>query len=43
MDMLVTVLRPEGLFYMVFIAPLQDWKQFEGAFDQMVRSINFRG
>jgi predicted Zn-dependent protease len=42
-DMLVAVLRPEGLFYMVFIAPQQDWKHFEGAFDQMVRSIDFRG
>ncbi len=42
-DVILTVARPEGLFYMVFIAPNQDFDQFQGAFDQMMRSIRFRG
>jgi predicted Zn-dependent protease len=41
-DMLLTVPRPEGLFYMVFIAPEQHWGQVQGAFEQMVQSIRFR-
>jgi predicted Zn-dependent protease len=41
-NMLLTVQRPEGLFYMVFVAPQQSWSQSQGAFDQMVRSIDFR-
>jgi predicted Zn-dependent protease len=42
-DVLLTAPRPEGLFYMVFIAPEQHWGQLEGAFDQILRSIRFRG
>jgi hypothetical protein len=41
-DVLLTVARPEGLFYMVFIAPEQGWRQIEPAFQQMVQSIRFR-
>jgi hypothetical protein len=40
-DALVTVLRPEGLFYMVFVAPERDFAQAEGAFQQMMSSIRF--
>lgn len=40
-DMLVTVERPEGLLYMVFIAPEQDWKQMQPVFEQMLRSVRF--
>jgi hypothetical protein len=41
-DVLLTVARPEGLFYMVFIAPEQGWRQIEPAFNHMVQSIRFR-
>jgi Zn-dependent protease with chaperone function len=40
-DMLVTVDRPEGLFYMIFIAPEQNFKQLQPAFEQMLRSVRF--
>ncbi|MGH9657909.1 MAG: M48 family metalloprotease [Bryobacteraceae bacterium] len=40
-DLLVTVERPQGLFYVVFIAPQRDFRRFEGAFDEMTRSIRF--
>jgi beta-barrel assembly-enhancing protease len=40
-DMLVTVQRPEGLLYFVFIAPEQDWKQMQPAYEQMLRSVRF--
>ena len=41
-DVLLTVARPEGLFYMVFIAPSQGFDQIQHAFDRMVQSIRFR-
>ena len=41
-DVLLTVARPEGLFYMVFIAPSQGFDQVRNAFDHMVQSIRFR-
>jgi predicted Zn-dependent protease len=40
-DAVLTVARPEGLFYMVFIAPERDFNQLQSTFDQMVRSIRF--
>ena len=40
-DALLTVQRPEGLFYMVFIAPRENFNQLQSIFDQMVRSIRF--
>lgn len=40
-DALLTVTRPEGLFYMVFIAPQKNFPGLQGAFDQMVNSIRF--
>jgi hypothetical protein len=41
-DVLLTVARPEGLFYMVFVAPRGDFSQLEGAFQKMLDSIRFR-
>jgi Zn-dependent protease with chaperone function len=41
-DSLVTVPRPEGLFYMVFIAPSSEWSHAEPAFQEMMRSIRFQ-
>jgi hypothetical protein len=40
-DALVTVARPEGVFYMVFIAPQRDFSALQNTFDQMIRSIKF--
>lgn len=41
-DHLATVTRPEGLFYVVFTAPSSEWKQVQGIFEEMLRSIRFR-
>jgi len=40
-DALLTVTTPQGLFYMVFIAPAQQFGQLQNTFDQMVQSIRF--
>ncbi len=40
-DLLVTVTRPQGLFYFVFISPRNEPKQVRGVFRQMVRSVRF--
>jgi hypothetical protein len=40
-DALLTVSRPEGLFYMVFIAPENEFNRLQSVFDQMIRSIRF--
>jgi Zn-dependent protease with chaperone function len=40
-DALLTVARPEGLFYMVFVAPQNNFQQLEGTFQQMLNSIRF--
>jgi hypothetical protein len=40
-DALLTVARPEGLFYMVFIAPERNFGQLEGTFQQMINSLQF--
>lgn len=42
-NVLLTVQRPEGLFYMVFVGPRAQFSRLEGAFDQMLDSIDFRG
>ena len=42
-DALLTVMRPEGLFYMVFIAPQRNFSSLQGAFEQMLNSIRFNG
>jgi hypothetical protein len=41
-NVLLTVVRPQGLFYMVFVAPEQGFNQLEPAFEEMLRSIRFR-
>ncbi len=40
-DVLLTIVRPQGLFYMVFIAPERDFRNLQGTFDEMVRSLRF--
>jgi len=40
-DMLLTVERPEGIFYMIFIVPDREFRRAEATFDEMVRSIRF--
>ncbi len=42
-DVLLTVARPQGLFYMVFVAPERGFAQLEPTFEQMLRSIQFQG
>ena len=41
-DAVVTVVRPEGLFYMVFIAPRSRFDSVQGTFEDIVRSVQFR-
>jgi hypothetical protein len=41
-DLLVTVARSEGLFYMVFAAPEEGYSQLDDAFNQMLNSLRFR-
>jgi beta-barrel assembly-enhancing protease len=38
---LVTVARPEGLFYLVFIAPERDFANLENTFNRMLSSLQF--
>jgi Zn-dependent protease with chaperone function len=40
-DMLLTVSRPVGLFYAIFIAPVTDFPSVQDTFNEMVRSIRF--
>jgi hypothetical protein len=40
-DMLVTVERPEGLFYMIFIGPENDFRQLQPVYEQMLHSVQF--
>ena len=42
-NFLLTVARPQGLFYIVFVAPQDRVGNVEAAFDQMLQSIRFRG
>jgi len=41
-DAVLTVARPEGLFYMVFIAPTSEFQNLENVYNQVVHSIQFR-
>jgi predicted Zn-dependent protease len=41
-DVLMTMSRPEGLFYMVFIAPEQVYPQARETFNRMRESLRFR-
>jgi hypothetical protein len=40
-NLLVTVNHPQGLFYMVFIAPQREYARVQGVFEQMLRSVRF--
>jgi hypothetical protein len=40
-DMILTIARPEGLFYAVFIAPQAEWAATQPAFDGVVNSLQF--
>ncbi|MGH9719948.1 MAG: M48 family metallopeptidase [Bryobacteraceae bacterium] len=40
-DMLLTVERPEGLFYSIFIAPQREFRNLEPAFNEIIKSIRF--
>jgi hypothetical protein len=42
-NVVLTVARPQGLFYMVFVAPQQNFQQAEGTFQRILDSIQFRG
>ena len=40
-DALLTVHRPQGLFYMIFVAPQRDFRDLQSTFDDMASSIRF--
>jgi hypothetical protein len=40
-NLLVTVARPQGLFYALSIAPQRQFPQLQSAFEQILRSIHF--
>lgn len=41
LNWIVTTFRPEGLWYIVFIAPEQSWNQYEPVFQSMLQSVRF--
>jgi Zn-dependent protease with chaperone function len=41
LDWLLTAARPEGLFYLLFIAPETEWNATQPAFDATVNSLRF--
>src|SRR6185436_18148338 len=41
-DVLLTVTRPQGLFYLLLIAPERDYSNLQNTFDQMQTSVRFR-
>ncbi len=40
-DVLVTVARPQGLFYIVFIAPKGEFEKAQPIFEEVLRSVRF--
>jgi hypothetical protein len=40
-DTVVTVLRPQGLFYIVLIAPESEMRAVQPVFQQMLKAIRF--
>jgi len=40
-DLLLTVTRPESIFYIMFVAPQSDWSSVQPAFDNAVNSLRF--
>ena len=41
-NLLLTVVRPQGIFYLVFVAPESQHDRLQSTFEQMARSIRFR-
>jgi Zn-dependent protease with chaperone function len=41
MDMLVTVPRPDGLFYLILIAPKSEWADVKSVYDDIVAGVRF--
>jgi hypothetical protein len=41
-DVLVTVERPQGLFYIVFVAPKSEFEKAQPVFEEVLRSVRFR-
>ncbi len=41
-DVLVTVERPQGLFYIVFVAPKSEFEKVQPVFEDVLRSVRFR-
>lgn len=41
-DMILTVSRPDALFYVVFIAPDSEWANTQRAFDEAVAGLKFK-
>jgi hypothetical protein len=41
-DMLVTVARPQGLYYLVFIAPQNEFQQVQKTYEDMLQSVRFK-
>jgi len=41
-NLLLTVVRPQGIFYLVFVAPESQNDRLQPTFEQMARSIRFR-
>jgi hypothetical protein len=42
-DWLVTVSRPEGLLYFIFVTPEREFAEFQDAFQQILDSVRFSG
>jgi len=40
-DMLLTVARPEGLNFIVFIAPQSEYRQHQPVFEKILKSVRF--
>jgi len=41
-DALLTVLRPQGLFYLIFVAPEKNFPQLQDTFQRMIDSLRFK-
>ena len=40
-DTLMTVARPQGLFYLVFVAPEDQFRQAQSVYETIVQSLKF--
>jgi hypothetical protein len=39
----VTISRPEGLLYFIFVAPEQEFAEYHDAFQKILNSVKFSG